>query len=243
MIKKILLLIVMLLIIAYLITAITAFNNKSDNKTCKDIELIIKDSINAGFITEREIASLLKDEGIYPVGKKMERIQTRQLEAELTKHPLIDKAECYKTPGGKVCMEISQRLPILRVMNYKGESFYLDNQGKIIPPEAKCTAHLAIVTGYAEKSFAMRSLYRFGVFLQNDKFWNAQIEQIYVNSSNDVELVTRVGNHTVLLGSLDEFRAKLKKLFIFYKNALPLEGWNKYSVINVKYANQVICKK
>ena len=75
MIKKILLLIVMLLIIAYLITAITAFNNKSDNKTCKDIELIIKDSINAGFITEREIASLLKDEGIYPVGKKMERIQ------------------------------------------------------------------------------------------------------------------------------------------------------------------------
>jgi len=54
----------MLLIIAYLITAITAFNNKSDNKTCKDIELIIKDSINAGFITERKIASLLKDEGI-----------------------------------------------------------------------------------------------------------------------------------------------------------------------------------
>lgn len=101
MIKKILLLIVMLLIIAYLITAITAFNNKSDNKTCKDIELIIKDSINAGFITEREIASLLKDEGIYPVGKKMERIQTRQLEAELTKHPLIDKAECYKHRVGK----------------------------------------------------------------------------------------------------------------------------------------------
>ena len=104
MIKKFLLLIVMLLIIAYLITAITAFNNKSDNKTCKDIELIIKDSINAGFITEKEIASLLKDEGIYPVGKKMERIQTRKLETELSKHPLIDKAECYKTPGGKVCM-------------------------------------------------------------------------------------------------------------------------------------------
>ena len=243
MIKKFLLLIVMLLIIAYLIIAITAFNNKSDNKTCKDIELIIKDSINAGFITEKEIASLLKDEGIYPVGKKMERIQTRKLETELSKHPLIDKAECYKTPGGKVCMEISQRLPILRVMNYKGESFYLDNQGKIIPPEANCTAHLAIVTGYAEKSFAMRSLYKFGVFLQNDKFWNAQIEQINVTPTREIELVPRVGDHVVFLGKIDNFEEKLGRLKIFYEKALNKVGWNKYERINLEFSNQIICTK
>lgn len=243
MIKKILLLIVLLLVIAYLVTAITAFNSKSDKQTCKNIELIIEDSVNAGFITEHEIASLLKKEGAYPVGKKMDRIQTRKLERMLTRHPLIERAECYKTPGGKICMEISQRLPILRVMNYKGESFYLDNQGKIIPPEANCTAHLAIVTGYAEKSFAMRNLYKFGVFLQNDKFWNAEIEQINVTPTREIELIPRVGDHVVFLGKIDNFEEKLARLKIFYEKALNNVGWNKYERISLEFSNQIICTK
>ena len=67
--------------------------------------------------------------------------------------------------------------------------------------------------------------------------------QVYINSEKDVDLVTRVGNHTVKMGSLEGYENKLNKLYAFYKNALPLEGWNKYSVINLKYGNQVICKK
>lgn len=243
MIKKILLLIVLLLIIAYLVTAITAFNDKPGKQTCKAIELIIKDSVNAGFITEHEITSLLKKDGLYPVGKKMDRIQTRKLEKELAMHPLIEKAECYKTPGGIICMEVSQRLPILHIINNKGESFYLDNQDKIIPPEAGCTAHLAIVTGYVEKSFAMRNLYKFGVFLQNDKFWNAQIEQINVTPTREIELIPRVGNHIVFLGKVDNFEEKLGRLKIFYEKALNKVGWNKYERINLEFSNQIICTK
>jgi len=40
-----------------------------------------------------------------------------------------------------------------------------------MPPEAKCVAHRVIVTGNVEKSFAMKDLYKFGVFLHNNKFW------------------------------------------------------------------------
>ena len=36
-----------------------------------------------------------------------------------------------------------------------------------MPPEAKCVAHRVIVTGNVEKSFAMKDLYKFGVFLQD----------------------------------------------------------------------------
>ncbi len=243
MIKKILLLIVLLLVIAYLITALTVFNNKPGNQTCKDIELIIKDSVNAGFITKNEVTSLLKKEGIYPIGESMNKIQTRKLERKLSKHPLIEKAECYKTPGGKICIEIYQRLPVLRIMNSKGESFYLDDQGKIIPPEANCTVHLAIVTGDAEKWFAMRYLYKFGVFLQKDKFWNAQIEQINVTPAKEIELVPRVGDHIVFLGKIDSFENKLSRLKTFYEKGLNKVGWNKYTRINLEFSNQIICTK
>lgn len=42
--KRILLSIVMLVLIAYLAVAITAFNRKPADQTCRDMELVIKDT-------------------------------------------------------------------------------------------------------------------------------------------------------------------------------------------------------
>ncbi len=243
MIKRILLLIVLLLIIVYLGVAVTIFNDKPVKQVCRNMELIIKDSVDAGFITRGEIFSLLKKKDLYPVGKDMTAVKSKVLEKELEKHPLVEEAECYKTPGGSLCIEITQRLPILRVMNNKGESYYLDNKGKIMPPEARCTAHLVIVTGNVEKSFAMRDLYKFGVFLQNNKFWDAQIEQVNVTQNNEIELVPRVGDHIVFLGNIDDFENKLERLKVFYEKALNKVGWNKYSRISLEFSNQIICTK
>ena len=51
MIKRILILCTLLLISAYLVLAVTAFNGKPDNRICKGMELVVKDSFNFGFVT------------------------------------------------------------------------------------------------------------------------------------------------------------------------------------------------
>lgn len=243
MFKRILLSIVLLLVIAYLVVAISAFNRKPAGQVCHDMELVIKDSVFAGFITKKEVISILEKKGISPIGKPMDGIRSKTLERELEKHPLIDEVECYKTPSGKLCVEVSQRIPILRVMSANGENYFLDNKGTVMPPDAKCVAHLAVATGKVEKSFAMRDLYKFGVFLQNNKFWDAQIEQINVLSDKSVELVPRVGNHIIYLGKLNDFEHKLARVKKFYERGLNQVGWNKYSRISVEFSNQIICTK
>lgn len=243
MLKRILLSIVMLLIIAYLGIAVTAFNRKPANQVCHDMDLIIKDTVYAGFVTKNEIKGILQNKGIYPVGRKMERIQTKTLERELNKHPLIAETECYKTPSGKICVEVKQRIPILRIMSNNGENYYIDNKGTIMPPEAKCIARRAIVTGDVEKSFAMRELYKFGVFLQSNPFWDAQIVQIHVLPGREIEFVPRVGDHIVYLGKLEHFENKLSQLKIFYEKGLNQVGWNKYSRISLEFNNQIICTR
>ena len=243
MIKRILLSIVLLLVLAYLIVAVTAFNRKPAGQVCRDVELVIKDTVYAGFITKKEVAAMLEKKGVSPIGKHLDRIRTKTLEQALSKHPLIDEVECYKTPSGKLCIEVTQRIPILRIMSANGENYYLDNKGTVMPPDAKCVAHRAIVTGNVEKSFAMKDLYKFGVFLQNNKFWNAQIEQIHVLPDRNIELVPRVGDHLVYLGKLENFEDKLARLKEFYQKGLNQVGWNKYSRINLEFSNQIICTK
>ena len=243
MIKRILLSIVLLLVLAYLIVAVTAFNRKPAGQVCRDVELVIKDTVYAGFITKKEVAAMLEKKGVSPIGKHLDRIRTKTLEQALSKHPLIDEVECYKTPSGKLCIEVTQRIPILRIMSANGENYYLDNKGTVMPPDAKCVAHRVIVTGNVEKSFAMKDLYKFGVFLHNNKFWDAQIEQIHVLPDQNIELVPRVGDHLVYLGKLENFEDKLARLKEFYKKGLNRVGWNKYSRINLEFNNQIICTK
>lgn len=243
MIKRILLSLVMLLILGYLVVAITAFNVKPTNQVCQDIDLVIKDSVNAGFITKKEVVSILTRKQAYPIGKKVDEIDLKALEEILGTHPLIDQVECYKTPGGKLYVEVTQRVPILRVMGKNGENYFVDNKGTLIPPEAKCVARLPVVTGNVEKSFALTELYQFALFLQKNKFWDAQIEQINVLKGREVELVPRVGSHIVFLGKMDEYEEKLSRLKEFYRKGLNKVGWNKYERISVEFGNQIICTK
>lgn len=243
MIRRILLTIVLLLVSAYLIVAVTAFNRKPKAAVCSDLELVIKDTVYAGFITKKEVLSMLRKEKLDPVGRDLDEVRTDRLEEVLSAHPLIDRVECYKTPSGKVCTEVSQRIPIMRVMSSRGNNYYLDNKGTIMPPGAKCVAHVPLATGHIEKSFAMEKLYKFGVFLQQNPFWDAQIEQIYICADQTVELVSRVGDHLIYLGELKDYDRKLDRLKEFYQKALNKVGWNKYSRINVEFDNQIICTK
>ena len=62
-------------------------------------------------------------------------------------------------------------------------------------------------------------------------------------NNHEVELYPRVGEHTIVLGTTENFRKKLDNLMIFYKNGLSKTGWNKYSVINLSYNGQIVCTK
>ena len=61
--------------------------------------------------------------------------------------------------------------------------------------------------------------------------------------NKEIELIPRVGNHIILLGSEEEMEAKFEKLMLFYKKGVQQTGWNQYSIINLKYKNQLVCVK
>ncbi|KAA6328818.1 hypothetical protein EZS27_022315 [termite gut metagenome] len=242
-IKKRILQIAVLLFTVYIFTAVISFNHRIDNLICRDVIFIIKDSVNVGFVTKRDITEMLQKANLSPKDKPMNVINTSFIEKTLSKHILIDKVECYKTLSGKLCIEINQRIPILRIMSSNDENYYIDNKGKVMPMNVRCIAHLPVVTGDVDKTFAMNELYKLGLFLYNNKFWNAQIEQINVLPKREIELVPRVGEHIIFFGDTNRMEQKFERLKMFYLNALNKVGWNKYSRINLEFENQIVCTK
>jgi cell division protein FtsQ len=79
--------------------------------------------------------------------------------------------------------------------------------------------------------------------LLDDDFWQEQTVQLNVLNDGTLELVPRVGNHIVYLGTPTGIDKKLERLRKFYKYGLSHAGWDRYERINVEFDNQIICKK
>ena len=241
--KKILYIILALLLLAYLCASVYYFTNKKPNITlCENVEIVIADSLEKYFLNEKDIVTYLTRANLYPLNKKSDEINTYQIEEALLKNETIESAEVVQSVSGKVTIKILQRMPVLHVFS-SGGNYYVDKTGQTMPSQLGQAMLVPVASGNIEKSFAVSELYKFALFLQNDAFWNDQITQIYVRSARDVELVPRVGSHRILLGSLDDFEKKLRNLRRFYEQVIPKMGWEKYSVINLKYRNQIVCTK
>ncbi len=124
-------------------------------------------------------------------------------------------------------------------MNEKGEDYYVDNKGVRMLAKGY-EADVAIITGQADELYVRRHLLQLGMIMHDDEFWNSQIEQINVLPNGNVDLVMRVGNPLVHLGTPDKLNRKLRNLRAFYEKVLPKVGWHKYREISVAYENQVI---
>jgi cell division protein FtsQ len=130
----------------------------------------------------------------------------------------------------------------VRVLNNRGQDFYVDSHGEILVQHS-LAVQLPVATGYIDRRFASDELLRLVRAIDASEFWKAQVEQIDVTEDGEIRLVPRVGDHLLILGSVDDVERKLERLMNFYEKGLDNIGWNKYRSISVAYDNQVVCKK
>ena len=255
--KKSLLVIVDIVLAVYLLCAFTVFNKPDETaRVCTKANIVVADESSNGFINANEITKRLKSAGLYPLGKLMRDINAREIEDKLKKSPFVKTAQCYKTEDGEVNVSITQLLPVIRVKAENGDDYYLDDKDCIMP-NSLYTSDLIIATGNIPRWFARRYISPLGKAIMGNDMWKNLVVQVNVLPDRSIEIVPRVGDHIVHLGTLPEANSKekrqelinqfvdrkLTRLEKFYKYGLSQAGWNKYSYIDIEFDNQIICRK
>jgi cell division protein FtsQ len=232
----------------YLVYAVFFMKKTEPDAFCAGMVLNITNSSGQDFIYQEKVDTILKRTGLYPVGKRMKDIDTRLIENKLQADPFIKNVECYKTVDHRVKMDVTQCTPVIYILPDSMAGYFLDENGARIPDESYST-NIIVASGTITPTVAKEQLVPFGIYLQQNKFWNDQIVQIYVEKDKDrkngltVKLIPRVGNQIITLGDFDDYEKKLAKLEKFYQQAMPKMGWDKYSAIDIRYSNQIICTK
>ena len=163
-----------------------------------------------------------------------------ELELAFLQHPAIKSAEVYSNQLGLINICLQQRKAIVRIKT-EYDDYYLDKRGLKMPLSDNYTPRVLVMTGEINESYHS-SIFSFVERINKDKFWKSQITQLHFNNK-EVIIIARVGSQKIHFGTLTDVNTKLANLYQFYKQAMPVKGWQTYSEISLAYNNQIVCTK
>ena len=214
------------------------------------------------YLQEQDVRMWLQEHGLHLEGKPMVDVIASNVEKIVEENPFVARVEVYPSGDSVLYLDVEQRNPALKVLNSDQVLFQIDENGVEMPVNPRYTARVRVATGnipckpsYGDNvrdlsdSLArsvLKKLYGINSFLWQDPLWDAMFEQIYVTGEGEFELVPKVGGQLVKLGGIEteaDLAAKMEKLKLFYLHGMGDHGWEKYSVLDLRYRDQLVATR
>jgi cell division protein FtsQ len=231
--------IIKFLVITSLIVFMFGFSKqRNEVRKITKIDIEFKDE-NRLFITENTVNKLLiqNKDSVTTIGK--ETLDLNKMEKRLLENPMIKNADVYVTVDGVLGAKVLQRNPIARIEG--NPSFYLDEDGKNMPLSKVHSARVPIITGISVNQYA--EVTELVKKITNDEFMKEYIVGLDVTTEGDVFLRIRKNEFKVLFGKSIDIENKFQKFKAFYKLTKKDSLLDNYSLINLKFKDQVVATK
>jgi cell division protein FtsQ len=263
--KKILITVLWIIALSGLATSLAFIEKKEKLVKVENLNIIIHENGENQFVDEEDIIDFFNARKDSILNSELQNVNVNQLEKILNSHPAVENADLSVDINGDVKVDVKQRIPLVRVINMDGESYYLDNKSELMPLSDKYTARVLIANGFISEPYARRysfsaqeigeneifkevsvldDIYEMANYISNDSLLSALIHQVSLDANKEFELYPALGGHKILFGKAIDIQEKFENLKVFYKEGLnKTDKWNNYSTINLKYKNQVVCTK
>ena len=223
-----------------LMVVVLSFTNQKQNKQMVFLNQINIEVSEDKFMTEQIALKYIKQQDFNFDSVALSNFYLNELEIAFLQHPAIKNAQVYSNQEGVININLLQRKAVVRIKT-DNTDYYLDEQGMKMPLSSEYTPRVLVVTGEVNES-KHSSIFSFIEIINKDIFWKSQITQLHF-SNNEVIIIPRVGSQKIHFGTLTDVNKKLGNLYQFYKQAMPVKGWQTYSEISLAYNNQIICTK
>jgi cell division protein FtsQ len=240
------------LTLAALLVLIGFAEREQHETAVKDIAITIDNVADNYFIDEEDVRRLMKVKNENVIGASLSSISLKEIEGKIKADRFIEDAELYSDLKGNLLVSVELRRPVARIVRNDGPDGYVAEDGTIMPVSDKFTSRVVLLSGsYANRLLLMKNIYELEYgeelmklieFINEDSFWKAQVAQIDIDAKARVKLFPQVGDESIEFGTPENQEEKFKKLMIFYKEIMPVKGWNKYSRINLEFSGQLIAE-
>ncbi|QOR75171.1 MAG: hypothetical protein IMW88_07255 [Thermoflavifilum sp.] len=194
------------------------------------------------FISASDVLKTIRN--FHPEGKPLHQIDLHAMELVLQQIPWMQHVVMFFDTHGKLHVRYAQRIPLLLVYTTDRKSFYLDKEGHQIPVSDQYRPDVPIVTGWfslnhQHDSVLTQRLTQIGILLMDNRFWNAQVQQIAIQPDGRLLMIPTVGP-VIQLGKAERFNLQCRVLQAFYEQVL-LKGYMQvYDTVDVSVPSQIM---
>ena len=234
--------IILLLLAIALTVGILWARGKSQGERCTRVDVEVVNGDSTSFVTPEGILSDLKSQGIKLEGKLMADIDASDVEEALKQSPYLESADIVKCQGGRLLIRVSQLVPVLRVFD-GGSSYYVNRSGKRMNATIYYHSDVPVVQGHFTREYPPTRLLPLINYVESDSLLRSLVTMYCVRDTNNIILVPEVSGHVINIGNADGFENKFAKLKLFYREVMPVKGWNTYDTISVKWNHQIVATR
>lgn len=217
-----------------------ACSRRVDASLCVQVEMVVADSLTRQYVDADALVGHLKTRQLYALGKAMSDVDCHAIEQALLQHPMLRTANCYKSPFGELRIRVTQRVPMLYVKNGQ-EVYAMDTDRKPMPYlPAMDSENLMRVTGTVSPRAVSEEYFDFALWLQDHAYWANRIKTICVHHPKHVVLQQKDYAANVVLGPLDGYPAKLRRLQNLYTKGFDQLGYPDCRELDLRFDGQVI---
>lgn len=234
-----------LLLVAYIGVAVVMANQQSARDKCRGYDIrILQDDGSRDFVTQAEVRRLLKEWSLDDTDRPASSINLQKIEDHLSGVVNIESAMVQRMPDNTIRLTVMPMIPVARVFDFKGNSYYINRDGKRLTANARYHIDVPVISGNFDSIHSPASLIPLVERLHSDPQWNAITSQVMVDPhTRDVILVPLIRGHVVNLGDTSGIPDKLTRVMTMYRKVMPVKGWEFYDTISVKWAGQVVATR
>lgn len=234
-----------LLLAAYVGVAVVMANRAQAREKCAGFDIrIAKTEGSRDFVTENEVKRLLKEWHMDATDRTASSVNLQNIEQRLCRVVNIESAMAQRMPDNTIRLTIVPMIPVARVFDFKGNSYYINRDGKRLTANARYHLDVPVISGNFDSIHSPAALIPLVEKLHNDSAWNAITSQVMVDPhTRDIILVPLIRGHVVNLGDTSAISDKLDRVMAMYRKVMPLKGWEFYDTISVKWAGQVVATR
>ena len=228
----------------YLVFALAMTGMAEDSDRYSSVMIHVTDSLGTGFVNKKDIVAECGDLGAMIQTKTRADIDIDALETHIASMPEVEDANVTVLNNGSVRIDVTPMSPVARVFNPGGSSYYINSSGKRVNANVRYHVDVPVVIGNFDRAgIDPASLLPMLAQIKNDRTVNALVSTVTLSHDNDILIIPVIRGQVINIGDTSNIENKFARLKSFYRQVMPVKGWNVYDTISVKWRGQIVATR
>lgn len=214
----------------------------AENDTFTGCRISVADSENTGFVTQLDISRECGDIMQWITERKRKDLDINELESRLRASDKVEKVNVQVLNNGALAIDVIPMTPVARVFD-RNNSYYINASGKRISAEPRYHVDVPVVVGVFSDSLPPSRLLPLLHHISERPELDALVSTVKQARNGDIIIVPTIRGHVVNFGDTSMVDDKFGRLREFYRQVMPVRGWETYDTLNVKWRGQIVASR